>query len=114
MNRTNYLVEQMAADRKWRTVYDDSALDGMPEGLSRLYAFDIAADLVNREPRNVVRITETKLRNGRLASLTEYGVNPPHWSGEPMIAPRGAEIYIREHKEFQKPDEEAQPQPVAA
>jgi len=99
MNRTNYLVEQMASGRKWRTVYDNYDSDGMQPELNRLEALNVARGLATREPEKRVRITESEFRNGRLASLTEYGVNPPHWSGN-AIPPRGPEIYIRSEERF--------------
>jgi hypothetical protein len=39
---------------------------------------------------------ELKFKDGRLTEIKEYGVNPPHWCGEPKLPPRGPEIYLRE------------------
>jgi hypothetical protein len=94
MDSRRYKVEELCPGRVWKAVYD-SGLDGTQPEISRLHAFNTAGGMVTLEHGKIVRIMETEFDGGRPARVTEYGVNPPHWSGHPGITPRGPEIYMR-------------------
>ena len=57
-----------------------------------LAAVKLMADIL-KENRFV--LIESEFKKGRFVGEIEYGVNPPHWSGN-KIEPREAEVYLRE------------------
>ncbi len=58
------------------------------------YAADTIAGWKSTQPGLRVRILEMRFRKGKLLEIKEYGVNPPHCSGN-GLPPRGPEKYLR-------------------